>query len=99
MRSPDIGTQQHRARLQLFHLQRIASGQLRGEITALPGFETVAEVTLAPLIALIQVPDFYFVGVGVLCKPVAKCEMAVQTHEFAQIDIGDPRIASNDRSE
>ena len=69
---------------------------LTGEIAALPGFEAVAEVAFPPLIGLVQVADFYFVGFRVLGKPVAKGEVPVKTHEFAKINIGDSRITSND---
>jgi hypothetical protein len=69
---------------------------LTREIAALPGFEAIAKVAFPPLVALIQVPDFYFVGFRVLGKPVAKCEVSVKTHEFAKINIGNTGIASYD---
>ena len=69
---------------------------LAGKVAALPGFEAVAKVAFPPFIGLVQVPDFYFVGSWVLGKPVAKSEVAVETHEFAEINIGNARVAAND---
>ena len=73
------------------------SNTLTGKVAALPGFEAVAKVAFPPLIALIEVPDFYFVGFRVLAKPVAKGEVPVKAHEFAKVNIGDSRITSNDK--
>src|SRR5262249_14013989 len=70
--------------------------RLSNKVATLPGFEGVAKVALPPLISFIQVVDLYLVSVGVLRKPVAKCEVAVKAHKFAEINIGNPRVASND---
>src|SRR5205823_7703083 len=40
---------------------------------------------------------FYFVGFRMLCKPVAKSEVAIETHKFSKINIGNTRVASNDK--
>jgi hypothetical protein len=63
----------------------------------LPGFEAIAKVAFPPLVGLIQVADFHFVGVWVLRKPVAKRKVPVKAHEFAKVNIGDSRITSNDK--
>jgi hypothetical protein len=55
---------------------------LTGKVAALPGFEAVAKVTLPPLIRLVQMTDFHFVGFRVLGEPVAKSEVSIETHEF-----------------
>src|SRR5436190_6489047 len=70
---------------------------LIGEIAALPGFKAVTEVTFPPLIGLVEMTHFYFVGFRMLCKPVAKSEVAIETHELAKINIGNARVASNDK--
>src|SRR4029077_9462829 len=69
---------------------------LTGKITSLPGFEAVTKVALPPLIGLIEMSDLHFVGSRMLRKPVAKCEVAVETHELAKINIGNARVAAND---
>ena len=58
---------------------------LTGKVAALPRIEAVAKVALPPLVGLVEMPDFYFVGFQVSRKPVAKCEVSIQTHEFAKI--------------
>src|SRR6266550_6685569 len=67
-------------------------GSLTGKVAALPGFEAVAKVAFPPLIGLVQVAHLYFVGFRVLSKPVAKSEVAVQTHEFPKINVGNTRV-------
>ena len=62
----------------------------------LPGFEAVAEVVFPPLIGLVEVTDLYFVGFRVLRKPVAKSEVAIETHELPKINVGDTRVTSNE---
>src|SRR6266481_4745599 len=69
---------------------------LTGEVAALPGFEAVAKVALPPLIGLIEMSDLHFVGSRMLRKPAAKCEVAVETHKFAEINIGNTRVTPND---
>ena len=61
----------------------------------LPGFEAVAEV-FPPLIGLVEVTNLYFVGFRVLRKPVAKSEVAIETHELPKINVGDTRVTSNE---
>src|SRR5262249_22076001 len=70
---------------------------LARKVTALSGFEIVVKIPLPPLIGLIKVADFHFLGIWVLCKPVPKCKMAIEAHEFAKIDVGNTQIASNDQ--
>ena len=63
----------------------------------LPGFEAVAEVVFPPLIGLVEVTNLYFVvGFRVLRKPVAKSEVAIETHELPKINVGDARVTSNE---
>src|SRR6266536_1707645 len=71
--------------------------RLSDKVAALPGFEAITKVALPPLISLVQMTDLYFVGLGVLRKPIAKGEVPVKTHEFAKINIRDTRITSNDK--
>src|SRR5437762_12758589 len=77
-------------------LQRIPSAQLTDKITALAGFERVAEVALPPLIALVQMTDLYFVGFRMLREPVAKAEVSIHSHEIAELNIGITRVTSDD---
>ena len=70
---------------------------LAGKVAALPGFEAVAKVALPPLIGLVEMTDLHFVGSRVLRKPVAKCEVAIETHELSKINVGDARVTSNDQ--
>jgi hypothetical protein len=72
-------------------------GSLTGKVDALPGFEAVAEVALPPLVGLIEMTDLYLVGFRVLGKPVAKSEVAIETHEFPKINVGNTRVTSNDQ--
>src|SRR5438132_1412621 len=67
------------------------------KVAALPGFEAIAEVTFPPLIGLVEMTHLHFVGFRMLCKPVAKSEVAIETHEFSQINVGNTRVASNDQ--
>src|SRR4051794_36174782 len=67
------------------------------EVAALPGFEAVTKVVFPPLIGFIQMTHLYFVGFGVLREPVAKSEVAIETHELAKINIGNARISSNNQ--
>src|SRR4029077_5365589 len=70
--------------------------RLTRKIAALPGFEAIAKVALPPLIGFVQMTNLYFVGVWMLGEPVAKCEVSIQTHEFAKINVGNTRVSSND---
>ena len=69
---------------------------LARKVDALPGFEAVTKVAFPPLIGLVQVAHLHFVGFRVLGKPVAKSEVAIETHEFPKINVGDARVTSND---
>ena len=40
--------------------------------------------------------DLHFVGSRMLRKPVAKCEVAVETHELAKVNIGNAGVAADD---
>ena len=72
-------------------------GSLTGKVAALPGFEAIAEVTFPPLIGLVEMTHLHFVGFRMLCKPVAKSEVAIETHEFPKINVGNTRVTSNDQ--
>src|SRR2546430_15929492 len=70
---------------------------LTGKVAALPGFKAITEVTFPPLIGLVEMTHLYFVGFRMLCKPVAKSEVAIETHEFSKINIGNTRVRSEER--
>src|SRR2546423_7597683 len=72
-------------------------GTLTGKIATLPRFKAVAEVAFPPLIGLVQVAHSYFIGFRVLRKPVAKSEVAIETHELPKINVGDARVTSDDQ--
>lgn len=76
--------------------RRSISATLTGKIAALPGFEGVAKVTLPPLVALVEVTDLHFVGARMLREPITKSEVAIETHKFAEINIGNTRVTPND---
>src|SRR5207302_10180509 len=69
---------------------------LTGKVAALLGFKSITDVSFPPLICLVEMTHLYFVGFRMLCKPVAKSEVAIETHEFSKINIGNTRVASND---
>src|SRR5689334_9976116 len=70
---------------------------LTREIAALSGFKAIAKVPLPPLVRLVEMTHLHFVGVRMLCEPIAKSKVAIETHEFAEINIGDTLITTNDQ--
>src|SRR3989442_12574394 len=61
-------------RLQVVDFDDLIQLHRIGEVTALPGFETVAEAPFPPLIGFVQLSDLHFVAFRMLGKPVAKSE-------------------------
>src|SRR5438552_7969046 len=65
------------------------------KVIALSSFEHGSEIALPPLVRFVKVAHFHFVRAWVLCKPVAKSKVAVETHKFSEINVGHTRVATN----